>query len=133
MLAKTPIRDILWDQQKGLCFWCGELMHNDCDRKSDADFASIEHVIPRSWGGKNSRANLRLAHKRCNTMRNAKLKLPLHWVQMVHALLLEARGYLDGMEIAQQIDAFMAAMQRMEATSYETIRSSVQQETKHGT
>lgn len=96
----VAIRDVLFEKQQGVCFWCGDVMHNDRANQDD-NFASIEHIIPRSWGGKNSRSNLALAHKKCNTMRNAKVKLPLAWVQHVYAMLLEARGYLEGLEIGR--------------------------------
>lgn len=32
--------------------------------------ASIDHVIPLSVGGDNTRANVQLAHRRCNTAKN---------------------------------------------------------------
>lgn len=128
---KAVVRDMLLERQGNLCFWCREPMHMDYERKHDADFASIEHVIPRSWGGKNSRENLALAHNRCNYMRGAKLKLPLAWVQQIHALLTEARGYLEGLPIAEEIDRQCGAMERYNALAYETIRSTVGKTDKH--
>src|SRR3954466_5647791 len=47
--------------------------------------ASVDHVIPRSRGGTNDPANLRLAHRRCNGQRGSRLPeltwpehLPVH-------------------------------------------------------
>ena len=39
------------------CWFCGKLMGDDC---------TIEHLVPKSQGGRNSLANYALAHRKCN-------------------------------------------------------------------
>jgi hypothetical protein len=45
-------------EQRGLCFFCGEAMGGDCTR---------EHLLAVSLGGGNERSNLRAAHSECNS------------------------------------------------------------------
>ncbi|MXP42954.1 HNH endonuclease [Allopontixanthobacter sediminis] len=47
------------------CWFCGDAMGADC---------TIEHLVPKSTGGRNSLANYALAHRKCN---NDAADLPL--------------------------------------------------------
>lgn len=47
------------------CWFCGKPMGEDC---------TIEHLVPKSTGGRNALANYALAHRRCN---NDAANLPL--------------------------------------------------------
>lgn len=58
-------RQRLIERDGMLCALCGKLM----GRRT----VSIDHIIPKSLGGTNDMANLRLAHKRCNIIRGNKL------------------------------------------------------------
>lgn len=51
----------LWREQKGICWLC--------DQPMGIHEATRDHVLPRSKGGGNERANLRLAHEVCNKLR----------------------------------------------------------------
>lgn len=57
---------ILWERQKGRCYWCDKRMfrHVHCDH-----FATFEHLIPRSQGGGDIFENFVLAHRSCNQRR----------------------------------------------------------------
>jgi len=58
LLRKTKYRK-LFDAQEGMCYLCNEpLSIFDC---------TVDHVVPKSRGGKDSIRNLLLAHSMCNT------------------------------------------------------------------
>ncbi len=48
------------------CFWCGEKMRISAKKKQLKNFATIEHLTPKRFGGTNFPENLRLAHYKCN-------------------------------------------------------------------
>ena len=50
------------------CWLCRQPVDLTAGRNSDAT-ATLDHVVPRKWGGKNHIDNLRLAHKACNAGR----------------------------------------------------------------
>lgn len=66
----------LRDRHGDNCHWCGKPM---CfDTNEDPLSASIEHIIPKSDGGTNKQANLRLAHRRCNEDRSVPTPRRVH-------------------------------------------------------
>ena len=50
------------------CWLCGEPT-DPTAHQTDPRFPTLDHVLPRSMGGKNTRSNLCCAHKRCNSER----------------------------------------------------------------
>jgi 5-methylcytosine-specific restriction endonuclease McrA len=66
------IRKALLVRDGNRCCWCHEPMKipSEAGDQYDPDFASIEHIIPRSRGGTDDWDNLALAHLRCNQRRN---------------------------------------------------------------
>jgi hypothetical protein len=52
-------RERLLARDGGDCWFCGTPMGDDC---------TIEHLIPKADGGRNTMANYALAHQRCNQM-----------------------------------------------------------------
>lgn len=56
---KDRIRSTLFQEQHGLCCACGKAF-NHLDRDT------IEHVVPRSWGGTDTSDNWALTHLSCN-------------------------------------------------------------------
>ncbi len=50
--------DYLFEYQDGKCFYCQKEMTND---------ATMDHVVPKSKGGKKSRKNIVLACRNCNS------------------------------------------------------------------
>ena len=52
-------RERLLARDGGDCWFCGKPMGDDC---------TIEHLIPKSDGGRNSMSNYALAHQRCNQL-----------------------------------------------------------------
>lgn len=63
----TDLEEILFEQQEGLCYLCGDLLY---DRFNDPP--SIEHKIPISRGGPNTIENIGLAHLSCNVKKGTK-------------------------------------------------------------
>ncbi len=51
----------VWVRDQGLCQLCGQPVQ-------PAE-ASLDHVLPRCYGGPSTIANLRVAHQRCNSAR----------------------------------------------------------------
>lgn len=69
-------RQEMFNEQKGLCFWCKEKMQMNPLVTSEAGaikankrFATFEHLIPKSEGGTSAKSNLVLAHAKCNNRR----------------------------------------------------------------
>ena len=56
---KSVARERLLARDGGDCWFCGTPMGDDC---------TIEHLIPKSDGGRNSMSNYALAHQRCNQL-----------------------------------------------------------------
>lgn len=63
----------LFNRDRGVCWICGQMCdYGDYERKNGYFVAgnrypSIDHVIPRCEGGEHSWANIKLAHRICNT------------------------------------------------------------------
>ena len=53
--------------QSWKCCWCGDQCHNH--NVIDAKLATVEHIIPKSRGGTDSRWNLAMACHECNSVR----------------------------------------------------------------
>ncbi len=71
----TRKRRALFTFQDGVCCWHGAgclyplspmQLHGDCRSKF---YATLEHVVRRRDGGKDSNGNVRLAHRGCNEAR----------------------------------------------------------------
>lgn len=58
-------KEKLWKLYEGKCSICGHqvILQN----------ASIDHVLPKSKGGKNSMKNYALTHKKCNNKKGNKI------------------------------------------------------------
>lgn len=56
------VADILFTEQNGLCYLCGDLLYGRFD-----DPVCIEHKTPLSRGGANDISNVGLAHLSCNS------------------------------------------------------------------
>lgn len=51
------------------CHWCGQRLQDDLGGSNRPDFATIDHVVPRSRGGSSDLSNLVLACPGCNSAR----------------------------------------------------------------
>lgn len=70
--AKTKkLKERLYWRDKGLCQICLEPMDTSVKYPDPMSF-SIDHLIPRSQGGKHDFDNLRIAHLACNYQRGDK-------------------------------------------------------------
>lgn len=79
----------LYKRDNGVCYLCGEKCdYNDYYYSSTGAFIageqypSIEHIIPICSGGDHSWANVRLAHRGCNSLKGTKLIKPLAYAGM---------------------------------------------------
>ena len=69
----------LYRKDNGICYLCGcGCDWNDYKIKNGFfiagnDYPSVDHVIPISKGGDHSWDNVRLAHRRCNTIKGARI------------------------------------------------------------
>ena len=71
--ARRRLRSYLFNQQDGLCYYCGKKMsltNRRPDGNPAGDFATFEHIKRRADGGTNSAGNVVLAHARCNLRKN---------------------------------------------------------------
>jgi len=70
-LSQKEIRDLLFLQCGGRCPECGRKMQNK--RKGDREsYMTIDHIIPKSKGGKKNLENLRPLCRKCNGKRGNK-------------------------------------------------------------
>ncbi|WP_458575346.1 HNH endonuclease, partial [Limnospira platensis] len=61
----TPIRVAkLLKKQKGRCTWCGQFF-------TPSDLIEVDHIVPRSQGGKDEYKNLQLLHRHCHDDKTA--------------------------------------------------------------
>ena len=58
----------IFDRDGWTCQLCLHPVSQDADPNGD-EGASLDHIVPQSEGGLHEPANLRLAHRWCNTMR----------------------------------------------------------------
>ena len=80
MSAKKPRKRLLklHKQQNRLCLWCGMPTIVYADRylkKSRADSASREHIMPKSMGGTMDDFNIAMSCRKCNGERGDNEKL----------------------------------------------------------
>jgi 5-methylcytosine-specific restriction endonuclease McrA len=68
---KRRMRKRMYKRQKGLCWICGERMCISAAAASSPNYATFDHLDPKSNGGTNAQANLKLAHRKCNSLRSA--------------------------------------------------------------
>ena len=91
---KLLVVDYWWEQQKGRCCLCGDLMKPySRQHTTDQDAATVEHVIPKRDNGPDTAGNVRLAHAICNNTLGAhwernrqRAKLGLHPISAKEAL-----------------------------------------------
>lgn len=65
--SRRRIRTSLRARDGDDCYLCRGLMVFN-NTKSE-DYATIDHILPRSQGGSNDLDNLKLAHRKCNLRR----------------------------------------------------------------
>lgn len=65
--------DEIFERDGGVCYLC----HEDCPRNQ----ATMDHIVPVSppHNGPHTRANVKLAHRSCNTRKHTKLLSELPW------------------------------------------------------
>lgn len=68
--TQRELRTIVRQRDGPLCHWCGrETFEREPGFRKRFDDATLEHLTPRSRGGTDAQANLRLACRDCNEAR----------------------------------------------------------------
>lgn len=80
MVDKDITLERLYKRDKGKCYICGQICDwNDCTVRDNGvfiandNYPSIDHVKPLSKGGKHSWKNIKLACRRCNSLKSDKI------------------------------------------------------------
>lgn len=64
-----PVRVVeVWERDGGRCQLCGEACSRD---PRDERAGTVDHIVPRSWGGGDELANLRLVCLPCHRARHS--------------------------------------------------------------
>ena len=67
------VRLRLYEKQQGRCFYCNNPMKVFLETKDPTpNYATFDHKIPKSKGGKNTQDNIVLACWKCNRSKGAK-------------------------------------------------------------
>lgn len=66
-------RWLIYERDSFTCQLCHQLVDMSQAGTSSPNAPSLDHIVPRSFGGDDSPSNLRLAHHRCNSMRGNRL------------------------------------------------------------
>lgn len=77
--ARRQLRVVLFEEQGGLCCWCGHKMTIAAKGSMRQDYATFEHITPKADGGTDDRSNLKLAHRKCNHARGQAMVLGKPW------------------------------------------------------
>ncbi len=96
--GNTALKLDLFEQQRGLCPYCGGAMDNPV-----ASGLDIDHIFPNQKGGTSDRRNLVLAHRSCNAKKGQRLPfeaaqaglLPLGWTGILEVIRPMKWGTVD--------------------------------------
>lgn len=94
LLSKKILRRFHYINQNGICAYCGCIMNRApgaSDGQIDDNTCTLEHIIPRSEGGKNYYSHTIAVCHKCNYERSS---FPLQFHQIIGIFL--AKG-LDGL------------------------------------
>ncbi|MEM9054831.1 MAG: HNH endonuclease [Pseudomonadota bacterium] len=78
LVIESELFQTLWEKQSGLCALCGEpMLRNRFEaphaRIWDKQRATLDHILPRSKGGKDAPENLQLTHAHCNKIKGNRI------------------------------------------------------------
>lgn len=96
MTTSTRRRFQLWTEQKGECAYCARVCDHECR-------GTIDHVIPRCRGGRNTRENMVFACRQCNAAKGDKLPDDPRWLK-TRARLTEVVKALRGSPFKPKAD-----------------------------
>jgi 5-methylcytosine-specific restriction endonuclease McrA len=69
--ARARLREAVFDANEGCCYLCGHRVA-PAGKGSQLWQPSLDHVVPRARGGRDSLSNLRLTHTLCNRAKAAE-------------------------------------------------------------
>ena len=64
------LRNYLYEKQNGLCYICCRPVIMDTTYEKEDNFATVDHMLPLSKGGKTNSNNCRLCCKICNSLKS---------------------------------------------------------------
>lgn len=68
---ELELRRTIAERDGYTCWLCGKPIDITRTRSTDPLAATVDHVLPKSKGGKRTLDNLRLAHRSCNAARGS--------------------------------------------------------------
>lgn len=75
--AYRKLRSYILATRPPICAWCGERI--DLALSGDHPLGpSVDHILPRAQGGRDTPSNLQPMHRRCNTQRGNRPLPKLH-------------------------------------------------------
>ena len=96
----------LWEQGHRACFWCGGELHLEkSERLPNRLLLTVDHLLPRSYGGPNERANLVAACLSCNTTRSSRINLRA-WKALPPHLRQRFRSSVPELSVRLDLEAF---------------------------
>lgn len=63
---KRPAKLAVWERDNWTCFYCGDPVTVSESNPPSKKSATVDHVVPRSQGGRNAQVNLVTACYECN-------------------------------------------------------------------
>ena len=89
MSNRNTVAKKLYEKQKGKCFYCGRKIELTYDKPNSAH---VDHVIPKSRGGKSNYSNYVLACAKCNMIKG--MLTPEEFYRKLVFSILEAKETL---------------------------------------
>lgn len=70
---KHRVRELLWQAQNGNCVSCGMPMVSRYRYETSGDRDTLDHLWPKSLGGRDGPGNFGLMHHKCNAAKASRL------------------------------------------------------------
>lgn len=104
---RRNIRKRLYDGQEGRCHYCKRPMAFNPAKTLQGNFATLDHIVPQSVGGRNSVQNFVLACRRCNEKKKSFSYADFRWA---------LRN--GGMSVLQERQVFRRKLKRAAVYAY---------------
>lgn len=76
VLVPRSVRRAIYERDRWTCGVCGEPVEDGLPSSSPWQ-ATLDHIVPRAFGGSDDPKNLRLAHRWCNSIRSTSSELTI--------------------------------------------------------
>jgi 5-methylcytosine-specific restriction endonuclease McrA len=112
--VKDQLKMRMFEAQHGRCWICREPMLLDVSPNHPL-FATYDHIVPVSLGGKWEESNLKLAHQFCNNRRgNGRQHTPVY-------VRREGAGHMPFCAAWLKDKGYMEAPQRLQAADHDSV------------